>query len=185
MTITSDLRYSRAGEIQRILNEAYEDEHAFMLQGGDKIRTSWMPFQLADFVAIMTEAMCVTNGVKFLEVGSGVGTKSMVARHVFQLVTTGIEYDGTLATVASQKGRGPVWTGDALAYPGSYGDYDIIWMYRPFRDPVLQDQLEQRVYAEMKPGAVLAGAALEHAPGSWTTVVDDYDTGNRGAWQKP
>lgn len=178
-------RFGLAGELQRTLHEAYNDEHAFLLQGGDKIRTSWMPFQLADFVAIMTEVMCVTDGVEFLEVGSGVGTKSMVARHMLGLHTYGIEYDETLATIARQRMRGPVWVGDAISYPDSYGNYDIIWMYRPFRDPVLQDSLEKRIYSEMRPGAVLAGAALENAPEGWITVVDDYDTGNRGAWQKP
>lgn len=183
--ITNENKYGRAGELQRILHEAYEDEHAFMLQGGDDIRTSWMPFQLADFVALMTEAMCVTEGVNFLEVGSGVGTKSMVARHMFGLSTFGIEYSEPLATVARQKARGPVWVGDALSYPDSYGNYDLIWMYRPFRDPELQDSLETRIYKEMRPGAVLAGAGLEHAPDGWITVVDDYDMGNRGAWQKP
>jgi len=174
-----------AGELQRILHEAYNDEHAFMLQGGDGIRTSWMPFQLADFVAIMTEVMCVTDGVGFLEVGSGVGTKSMVARYMFGLCTFGIEFNEPLATVAMQKHRGPVWVGDALTFPHGYGNYDIIWMYRPFRDSDLQDQLEQRIYKEMRPGAVLAGAGLEHVPDGWITVVDDYDTGNRGAWKKP
>lgn len=182
---SAPFRFGLAGELQRTLHEAYDDEHAFMLQGGDKIRTSWMPFQLADFVAIMTEVMCVTNGVEFLEVGSGVGTKSMVARYMFGLHTYGIEYDETLATVARQKSRGPVWVGDALAYPDNYGNYDVIWMYRPFRDPELQDSLEKRIYQEMRPGAILAGAGLENAPDGWTTVVDDYDTGNRGAWQKP
>ena len=183
---SAPFRYGMAGELQRTLNEAYEDEHAYMLQGGDKIRTSWMPFQLADFIAIMTEVMCVTEGVVFLEVGSGVGTKSMVARNMFGLSTYGIEYDETLLTVAAQKRRGPVWHGDALTYPaGLYGEYDIIWMYRPFRDPELQDSLEKRIYQEMRPGAVLAGAGLEHAPDGWTTIVDDFDMGNRGAWQKP
>jgi len=185
MAISGDFMYGRASELQRVLNEAYEDEHAFMLQGGDKVRTSWMPFQLADFVAIITEAMCVTNGVNFLEVGSGIGTKSMIARHMFGLSTYGIEYDETLATIARQKARGPVWTGDALSYPDSYGNYDIVWMYRPFRDEALQDSLEERIYREMRPGAVLAGAALENAPDGWTVIVDDYDMGNRGAWQKP
>ena len=181
----ASFKFGTAGTLQRVLHEAYEDEHAFMLQGGDKIRTSWMPFQLADFVALLTEAMCVTEGISFLEVGSGVGTKSMIARHMFGLTTFGIEYDETLATVATQKARGPVWVGDALTYPYGYTNYDIIWMYRPFRDPELQDQLEQRVYREMKPGAVFMGAALENAPDGWITVVDDFDMGNRGVWQKP
>lgn len=176
--------YRRAGDLQHILAEAFEDDHAFNLQGGDKLRLGWMPFQLADFVAIMTEVMRETNGIVFLEVGSGIGTKMLVARFMFGLSVNGIEYDETLATVALQKLRGPVQVTDALSWDGSYGHADIIWMYRCFRDPVLQDQLEQRIYSEMKSGAIFAGAALEHAPEGWEVIVDDMDIGVRGAWKK-
>jgi hypothetical protein len=175
----------RVSRIQRVLNEAAEGDYAFMLQGGDKIRTSWMPFQVADFVAIMTEVVANTDGAKFLEVGSGIGTKSLVARELFGLITTGIEYFEDLADEAVTKGRGPVWVGDALDYHGEYGEHDIIWMYRPFRDEDLQNRLEQKIYSEMKSGAILAGAALENPPHGWTTIVDDFDMGNRGAWKKP
>ena len=179
-------RYGMAGELQRVLREADEDEWAFNLQGGDKIRLGWMPFQMADFIAIMTEVVRETDGVGFLEVGSGIGTKCEIARFMFGLTTFGIEYNETLATVATQKRRGTVWTGDALQYPFGYTSYDIIWMYRVFRDTELQDQLEQRIYREMRPGAIFAGAALQQPPPSdWTIVVDDYGTGNRGAWKKP
>lgn len=179
-------RYGQVGELQRVLNEAFEDEHAFNLQGADAIRLGWMPFQMADFIGIMTEAIRETDGPLFLEVGSGIGTKMMVARYLFGLTTHGIEYSETLATVAKQKHRGSVTVADALSLAeGSYSRADIIWMYRCFRDPVLQDQLEQRIYGEMKPGAIFAGAALERAPDNWPIVVDDFDCGNRGAWKKP
>lgn len=178
-------RYGQAGEIQRMLREADEDEWAFNLQGGDKIRLPWMPFQMADFVAIMTEVMRETDGVGFLEVGSGIGTKMMIAKYLFGLTTFGIEYDETLVTVSDQKKRGSVWRGDALHFYYGYSNYDIIWMYRCFRDEELQAQLEQKIYDEMKPGAIFAGAALQNPPKGWTTIVDDWDMGNRGAWKKP
>lgn len=179
-------RYGQLGELQRVLREADEDEWAFNLQGGDKIRLGWMPFQMADFTAIMTEVVRETDGPAFLEVGSGIGTKMLTASHMFGLTTAGIEYDETLATIAIQKLRGPVRIGDALQVPlGFYSSHDIIWMYRLFRDEELQDQLEQRIYSEMKPGAIFAGAALQNPPADWEIIVDDYDTGNRGAWKKP
>jgi hypothetical protein len=177
--------YGQAAELQRLLNEANEDEWAFNLQGGDKIRLPWMPFQLADYIAIMAEVMRETNGIGYLEVGSGIGTKMMVARHLFGLVPFGIEYDETLATICSQKKRGPTWTGDALQFPYGFAGYDIVWMYRVFRDVELQDQLEQQIYSGMKPGAIFAGAALQNTPQGWQVVVDDWDMGNRGAWLKP
>lgn len=181
---SAPFHYGQVGEIQRILNEAFEDEHAFNLQGADKIHLGWMPFQMADFIALMSEAVRETNGPVFLEVGSGIGTKMMMARYLFGLSVNGIEYSETLATVAQQKHRGPVRIADALTWDGSYGHADIIWMYRCFRDPVLQDQLEQRIYSEAKSGAIFAGAALENIPAGWLTIVDDMDAGNRGAWKK-
>lgn len=182
---SAPFRYGQAGEIQRILNEAFEDEHAFNLQGADKIHLGWMPFQMADFIGIMSEVMRETNGVVFLEVGSGIGTKMLIARYLFGLSVNGIEYSETLATVARQKHRGPTKVADALTWDGTYSHADVIWMYRCFRDPVLQDQLEQRIYSEAKSGAVFAGAALENPPAGWEVIIDDLDVGYRGAWKKP
>ena len=183
---SAPFRHGRAGEIQRVLQQAFTDDHQYLLQGGDRVRQGWIPFQVADFTAIMTEVMAVTDGVSFLDVGSGIGTKMLVASRLFGLTTAGIEFSQDLAAVSAKRRCTPVYVGDALNWPGSYGDYDIVWMYRPFRDEELQAQLEQRVYAEMKPGAVLAGASLVQAPpGSWEIVVDDFDMGNRGAWKKP
>jgi hypothetical protein len=187
MTISDNpnLRYSRAANVQHVLQSARKDDLDYMLQGGDKIRTGWMPFQLADFIAILSEVVIEAGGIEFLEVGSGVGTKSLVARELFGLNISGIEYDETLVTVAAQRGRGPVWQGDALAYPGRYDKADIIWMYRPFKDPVLQEQLEDRIYTEMKPGAIVAGGHLEHKPvGFWAPIFEDWDGVSRGAWKK-
>lgn len=179
------LSTTRMGALQKALREADEDDWAFNLQGGDKVRLGWMPFQIADFVALMTEVVREADGQAFLEVGSGIGTKSMIARKLFGLLPFGIEYNETLATVADQKERGPVWVGDALQYPYGYSNYDIIWMYRCFRDEELQAQLEQKIYREMRRGSIFAGAALERAPEGWEVVVDDMDIGVRGAWKKP
>lgn len=180
------LKYSRAAAVQKVLRDVRDDEYDFLLQGGDKIRTSWMPFQPADFIGMLSEAVAEAEGSTFLEIGSGIGTKSLLARELFGLSTTGIEYDDTLLTVALKNGRGPAWQGDALQYTGEmYTHADIIWMYRPFKDAVLQDQLEQRVYDEMKPGAIIAGGQFENRPvGFWATVLDDWDTGRRGIWKK-
>jgi hypothetical protein len=58
-------------------------------------------------------------------------------------------------------------------------------MYRPFRDPLAQAILEHKIYGEMKPGAIIAGAALCGQPEGFELVVDDWDIGCRGAWKKP
>lgn len=172
-----------AGEIQRVLVEATEDEYKYMLQGGDKVHLGWMPFQIADFTAIMTECMAETNGVRFLEVGSGIGTKSLIAHTLFGLTTTGIEVNPDLFRVMLRKGRGYGFCMDALDFEW-FHSYDIIWMYRPFRDRDLERKLEQKIYAEMNHGAIFAGAQLETFPGDgFIPVIDDLEI-RRGAWKK-
>lgn len=161
---TAPFRYGQLGELQRVLNEAAEDEADFNLQGGDKIRLPWMPFQMADFIAIMSEVVRQTDGPTFLEIGSGIGTKMMAAKYLFGLTVAGIEYNESLATVANQKHRGLTVVADALTWPGYYGTFDIIWMYRCFRDPVLQLQLEQRIYREMTSGAIFAALPWSMLP---------------------
>ena len=84
--------------------------------------------------------------------------------------------------------------GDALDYQG-YGDMDVIWLYRPFRDAGKERELEKLVIEAMKPGAILAGGSWETDPAElgWNPVVDDslYDPQGgpgiiwRGAWRKP
>ncbi len=179
----SPFRFGQAGELQRIITEATDDEYHWMLHGADQVHLGWMPFQIADFCAIMTECLAEVNGVQFLEVGSGIGTKSQIARYMFGFTTLGIERDRQMIAQALRKGRGPVVHADALDY-GSYDVPDLIWMYRPFRDRDKERELEQKIYAEMKPGAIFAGGQLETFPeAGFVPVIDDREI-RRGAWQK-
>jgi hypothetical protein len=109
-----------------------------------------------------------------------------LARAVFGMHPTGIEIDPAMVKRSNQAGRGYVEVCDALTAPGHliYGA-DVIWMYRPFRDGFEQAKLEHRVFELAKPGAVIVGGQWENKPSGWSIVVDDWDTGHRGAWQKP
>jgi trans-aconitate methyltransferase len=125
------------------------------------------------------------QGPRFLDVGCGPGTKMLLASRFFGLDAAGIEISPEMAGAA--QAHGPVTTGDALQVPaGTYGQFDLIWLYRPFRDPELEEKLEARIMDEMKPGAILAGGAWEHCPADsrWHTVVDDWEL-RRGAWMRP
>lgn len=179
----------------RLIRDVQHAEHQWFKQGDPKSPYNpWMPFQPADFLAILFDCVGELRGNVFLDVGCGPGTKMALAAHFYGLEAWGIEIDPDMAQAAGQYGT--VVCADALnSAPGAYAFYDLIWLYRPLRDVTLEWQLEQRIISEMKPGAILAGASWETDPASlhWVTVFDDYLTdprtgalvASRGAWMKP
>lgn len=180
---------TRAGNIQRVIQNVMETEHKYLMHGDrlNPVRLPWMPFQPASFIGIMWDCMAEIDGDYFLDVGCGPGTKMEIARELFGMRPYGIELDGDMASLARHVG--PVWQGDALkmfAVVDAYAAADIIWLYRPFRAPEQERRLEERIIAHMKPGAILAGGAWEtEVPAlGWQTVVDDWEI-RHGAWQKP
>lgn len=181
---------SPAGDLQRVLREVTEEESHFNLKGiPDRPDClPWMPFQVADFIAIMSEVIQEAEGTLFLDVGCGPGTKMRIASYMFGMCTTGVEIDPEMAILAAEKSGYDrvsvrmIFCGDALNY--KYHRPDIIWLYRPFRDPVKERQLEQQIFAEMKSGAIIAGGAWETCPEGWIPIIDDWEI-RRGAWKKP
>jgi SAM-dependent methyltransferase len=177
---------TKAGHIQRQIRWAQCEEHRLLMHGDrtDPTYLPFMPYQIADFTAVMVDVVAETTGPKFLDVGCGTGTKMVLARELFGLEPWGVEIDPDMAARAAN--RGTVVPGDALNFP-DYRVFDIIWLYRPFRQPGFQRNLETLIRREMKPGAILAGGAWEMCPGDdgWSTIVDDWDDMRRGAWQKP
>jgi trans-aconitate methyltransferase len=180
--------------VQKTLQEVAETEHEFMLAGGDKdVHTSFMPYQPADFLAMMSDVVANARGHQFLDVGCGPGTKMRLAHEIFGMGVFGIERDTEMAFKARGLYGDCVVIGDALTQHASfYSTPDVIWLYRPFKDATKEDELERLIMHRMKPGAILAGGAwqMAKAPKGWITVVDDCEsmlgvTSIRGAWQKP
>lgn len=168
------------------IRQVMKEEAQWFAQGDPRSPTNpWMPFQPADFLAILFDCVAEMRGRKFIDVGCGPGTKMLLADRLYGLEPEGIEISAEMAAAAEKHGR--VYHGDAGdTPPGFYSGYDLIWLYRPFRDPVLEQRLEARVMDEMKPGAILAGGGWEICPADhrWITVVDDWEL-RRGAWMKP
>lgn len=95
----------------------------------------------------------------FLDVGCGVGLKLLQAAEFFDVVH-GFEFDPDRAAAAQQlvdrsrrmNDRG--FRADALQFDG-YGNYDVIYAYKPLSDPELLQQMERRILEQVKPGTML------------------------------
>lgn len=154
-------------------------EHEWMrkIPETDHCRTPWMPFPIPAYVSMLAEALPEVPGdeFRFLGVGSGIGTKEMLARELCGLKVTGLEIEPEYAAQAEALGV-PTLVCDAADF-GNYGGYDLIWFNRVYRDPDLQAALEKRIWDDMAPGAVVMCANLEYQPppASFWPVLDDLE----------
>jgi len=142
----------------------------------------WMPFSIPAYIELVAEALPEAPGNRFLDVGCGIGTKMLLAREIFGLDVAGIEASPVYAEQAKTLGL-DVLVIDAADF-GGYDGYDLIWFYRPVRDPDLQAALEKAVWDQVAPGAVVIGANLEAPPADWHIILDDWER-KRGIWMKP
>jgi hypothetical protein len=147
--------------------------------------TPWMPFNLFDFAALLFEALpLIPDSGRFLDIGAGPGSKMIIARDVYGLDAHGIEISGELAAIGRALGLS-LQTADADDWAG-YGKFDCVWLNRPLRDRETERSLEERVWREMAPGAVIICANTEtRPPQSWIIVNDSWEDLRRGAWVKP
>lgn len=143
----------------------------------------WMPFPRPVFAGMLYEAAAESPGDRFLAIGCGPGPEMLIARELFGLDAHGFDRVPEYVDAACELGLDAI-VADALTWPG-YGHYDIIWFNRPFRDPAPEQVLEDKVWADMRPGAVVMCANLEHPPPSrWPLILDDWEA-RRGIWMKP
>lgn len=189
MTPDTATEATRAERVQQVVRWVQDTEHKHLMHGDrrDPVFLPFIPYQPADFLAVMLDCVAEASGSRFLDIGAGPGTKMALAAELFGLEAHGIEIDKDMALTASSVGQ--VVVRDALGVSDAYvREFDIVWMYRPFRDPHFEHQLEQQVMDAMNPGAILAGGQweMEKPPAGWITIVDDWDGGaKRGAWMKP
>lgn len=104
---------------------------------------------------------------RFLDVGCGIGTKVVLAARYFS-EADGLEFDAHLLRAGARlmererPGTCRLLEADALTF-GEYNRYDVIYLYRPFRDSARQEALEERVAAQARVGAVIIGALCDFA----------------------
>jgi hypothetical protein len=96
---------------------------------------------------------------RFLDVGCGGGLRVVQAAQIFASAD-GLEFDPGYARSARRllkaavPGRSLVHQADARSFDG-YGEYDVIYFYRPMQDPAGLRALEDRILEAARPGTVL------------------------------
>lgn len=91
---------------------------------------------------------------RFLDVGCGIGNVLLIAEQ-FGFDVYGIEKDEYSFPIAAKLiGEDRVAQADIWAYEG-YGEYEVIYYYRPFSGRVQQLRFEKLIEDAMKPGGLL------------------------------
>lgn len=124
-----------------------------------------IPLSGAYFLNLLTAArrlLLAQNNdgpVRFLDMGCGGGSKVLAASAVFD-VAHGVEYSPDYVTEAhgflQRVGADPavIRQGDALGFD-DYGNYDVVYFYRPLKTPAAAARMEERVIAQVKPGTII------------------------------
>jgi hypothetical protein len=195
----------RAEGIRRVLKLADEIERAWEPAGqdsagsvsirpwqparalaGEDCYSPWAPYGIPGFLRLMLVALTAAGpgNLRLLQVGCGPGTKLLLARDVLGLDAYGIErYPAYTAQWEAFAVQAEV--ADAMTWDG-YGDFGIIWVFRPLRSRAMEADLEARIWRQMAPGTVIAGANLTPGPASsWTAAEDSQGSARTGVWIKP
>jgi 2-polyprenyl-3-methyl-5-hydroxy-6-metoxy-1,4-benzoquinol methylase len=102
--------------------------------------------------------------VRFLDVGCGGGLKVLSALRYFSQAE-GLDYQKSYVDSASalleraQVEGASAFKADALTFDG-YGDYDVIYFYRPIQDQDKIIEMERRIVDQAAPGTVLIAPYL-------------------------
>jgi SAM-dependent methyltransferase len=130
-----------------------------------------IPMPASDFLALAHAAYRVAlarrigGPFQFLDVGCGGGSKVLLAAGFFD-AADGLEFDPGYAGAARALFEATGVTrcraiqGDALNFTG-YGDYDVVYFYKPMSDKAKLGELEDRIVAGVRPGTVLIAPYFE------------------------
>ncbi|WP_108835496.1 class I SAM-dependent methyltransferase [Tateyamaria sp. Alg231-49] len=136
-----------------------------------------IPLPMSQFSSLIGAAyrLCLaqrkTHPLRFLDVGSGGGTKVLAATTCFD-VCHGLEYEAHTFATGSQvlEGLGAdrctLFHGNAFEFE-DYGNYDVIYYFRPMQSNPDMIALEARILAQARPGSFLC------VPGEMATPNHD------------
>lgn len=163
-----------------VFNVAFHkiEEASLPSAGDDRTTYGWIPFPSGAFVDMLLESFFLLKQdrtKKFLDVGSGIGTKLMLASVLFD--AHGIELSDEYIYQSELLGCKNVIKADALQFD-RYGEFDLVYFYRPFRSDQMQKDFEARLGEMMKPGALLAPM---HTLADWSA---NYEQVSNYVWRK-
>lgn len=121
-------------------------------------RFRYIPFGVSRFIKVLKEIPGFVKGKKFVDIGSGVGDKALVASLLMPNTEChGIEYSEFTHKVACTlvpRITSVKFTNiDALKYQ-NFGDFDRIYTYCPARDDRFLRKLYRHVLKQLKPGTI-------------------------------
>lgn len=145
----------------------------------------WIPQPVGQFTAMLMDAVAASRVTRpvFLDVGSGPGSKVLLATALFGIRGYGIELSQDMAHFAQARGVDTLSV-DALQYDG-YGLADIVLLNRPVQDR--QAECEHRVRDLMRRDAILIhvnGAADPGEDWDWELISQEYGRPVAGVWRK-
>lgn len=110
------------------------------------------PLPIAMFVEGIRVAISHTKGLRFADLGCGIGTK-LAFMHALGFEVFGVDHVHHYIEAARELiPQAHLTEGDIRDYNP---DADIVFMYRPARSDDLEEEMEQTVAARMRPGSVL------------------------------
>jgi SAM-dependent methyltransferase len=163
----------------------------------EELRYHYIAFLPGDFLDKLRFFDVLDHPGRFLDVGCGIGEKSFLAYALGKFgQCDGLEINPGLIAVAefllhSVEARVPypinVFHHDALTF-GNYGDYDVVYMYRPFSDRAMMGRLISQIAPQLAPGAMLFDVidqpiALRRGEGG-LEMLDDAKPG-QATWTGP
>ena len=116
----------------------------------------WISLPLSTYMHGMRtiRAYCGPGRHRYLEIGSGIGTKLVLA-HALGYHATGIEHHAPYVEVSRRLApHCPVIQGDATRQDGAYSSADIIYNYSIATDQDHHAQINRMIADRMAPGAL-------------------------------
>ena len=117
---------------------------------------------------LVPEQLQVQKSPRLLDVGCGIGNVLLFAEQ-FGFEVYGIEKDEYPFQIACRLfGKERVRQADIWSYD-QYGNFDVIYYFRPFSDREPQRRFERLIEDQLRPGGILianhkSGDAIEHDP---------------------
>lgn len=112
----------------------------------------WAPAPIGLFTELLQVAVEHGAAGRFLDVGSGIGTKLLLAQDA-GFDVEGVEQLDELAAAADEHGL-TTHRADARGWDG-YADYDVVYLNHPLANTEFETPFEQWLHQQLKPGAVL------------------------------